>query len=93
MIRQFIARYSEEREGDRGLTDSSDEADASGDLIADIAALARQLAATAPFTALSGPDALRALAARLDAMVAPPHQTPSAVIQVAVRPARKKPAR
>jgi hypothetical protein len=75
------------------VAETSDDAAGAGGLIADIAALARQLAATAPFTALSGPDALRALAARLDAMVAPPPRTQPAVIRVAVRPARKKPAR
>jgi hypothetical protein len=75
------------------LAETSDDAAASGSLIADIAALARRLAETAPFTALSGPDALRALAERLDAMVAPPRHSQPAVVRVAVRPARKKPAR
>jgi hypothetical protein len=72
---------------------SDDDAATSGSLIANIAALARKLAEQAPFTSLSGPDALRALAARLDAMVAPPRRTQPAVVRVAVRPARKKPAR
>ena len=74
------------------MTESSDEA-TSGDLLADIAALARQLADTAPCKSASGPEALRALAARLDGMRAPPRRGQSAVVQVAVRSARKKPAR
>ena len=55
-------------------------------LIADIAALARQLAAQEPFNSLNGPDALRAFASRLEAMVAAPPN----VVQVAVRRARTK---
>ena len=75
----------------RRLAESSDEA-AWGDLIADIATLARQLAAQAPCNSASGPEALRAFAARLDGMVGPPNRRPPTVIEVAVRPARKKPA-
>jgi hypothetical protein len=67
--------------------------DAGGGILADIAALARKLAETEPCKSASGPEALRALAARLDGMVAPPHRTQPAVIRVAVQPARKKPAR
>jgi hypothetical protein len=74
------------------LADRNDEAAASGGILRDIAALARQLAATEPFKSASGPDALRALAARLDALLAPPRR-PEPAISVAVRPARKKPAR
>jgi hypothetical protein len=73
------------------LTETDDAA--AGDIIADIAALARKLAETEPCQSASGPDALRALAARLDAMVAPPRRSQPAVIQVAMRSSRKKPAR
>ena len=74
------------------MTETSDD-DASGDLLADIAALARRLAATEPTQSLSGPAALEVLAGRLDAMATPPRRAQPAVIQVGVRPARKKPAR
>jgi hypothetical protein len=73
------------------VSETSDDADAAGGIIADIAALARQLAETEPCKSASGPEALRALATRLDAMVAPPRQPAS--VRVAVRPARNKPAR
>jgi hypothetical protein len=76
-------RPGAERAGDEAVTESSDEA-ASGGIIEDIAALARQLAEIEPCKSASGPEALRALAARLDDMVAPP-RTP-AVVRVAVRP-------
>ena len=70
------------------MTESSDEGAAGGGIIEDIAALARKLAETEPCKSASGPGALRALAARLDAMLAPPRTQP-AVIRVAV--SRKKP--
>jgi hypothetical protein len=77
--------------------ETSDEAAAGGGLLADIAALARKLAETEPCKSASGPEALRALAARLDDMAAPPRQGQPAVIQVAVSRnvavSRKKPAR
>lgn len=63
------------------MVDTSDEA-----LIADIATLARQSAEQEPFNSLSGPDALRAFASRLEAMLAAPPN----VVQVAVRRARTK---
>jgi hypothetical protein len=53
----------------------------------------RILAATEPFKSASGPDALRALAARLDALLATPRHGPTATVSVAVRPVRKKLAR
>ena len=74
------------------MTNATDDAGGSGALIADIAALARQLAEMEPFQSASGPDALRALAARLDAMVAPSRSGQPAIVQVAVRRKRKKPA-
>jgi len=74
------------------LTETRDDAAARG-IIADIAALARKLAETEPGKSASGPDALRALAARLDAMIAPPRRGQPAAIRVAVRPVRKTPAR
>lgn len=74
------------------LADTSDDVAAAGGILQDIAALARQLAETAPYKSASGPDALRALAARLDAMLAPPRR-PQPAISVAVRAARNKPAR
>jgi integrase len=74
------------------LTESREDAAARG--IADIAALARKLAETEPGqSAFPGPAALRALAARLDAMIAPPRRGQLAAIRVAVRPVRKTPAR
>ena len=73
------------------MTETSDDA-AGGGIIADIAALARKLAETEPCKSASGPEALRALAARLAGMVAPPRRGQS-VVSVAVRAARKKPAR
>ncbi len=76
----------------KALTDTSEETGTSGDLVADIAALARKLAETEPCKSASGPEALLALAARLDGMIAAPRQAQPAVIQVAVRAARKKPA-
>jgi hypothetical protein len=76
--------------------ETSDETAADGDILADIAVLARKLAETEPCKSASGPEALRTLAARLDDMAAPPRQGQPAVIQVAVsrRVAvpRKKPA-
>ena len=48
------------------MTETRDDAAARG-IIADIAALARKLAETEPGKSASGPDALRALAARLEA--------------------------
>ena len=79
------------------MTETSDDAAAGGGIIEDIAALARQLAATEPCKSASGPEALRALAARLDGMVTPPRQGPPAVIRVAVSRkgtvSRKRPAR
>ena len=74
------------------MTESREDAAARG-IIADIAALARKLAETEPDKSASGPDALRALAARLDALIAPPRRGQPATIRVAVRPARKTPAR
>jgi hypothetical protein len=65
--------------------ETSDDTAVAGGLIADVAALARQLVETAPFTSLSGPDALRALAARLDAMVAPAPGAQPDIVRVAVR--------
>ncbi len=73
------------------MADISDDTAAGGGIIEDIAALARKLAETEPCKSASGPDALRALAARLDAMLAPHRPGQPAVIQVAV--SRKKPAR
>ena len=74
------------------MSESSDDAVSGGGILADIAALARNLAETELCKSASGPEALRTLAARLDAMVAPRRRTQPAVIRVAVRPARKKPA-
>jgi hypothetical protein len=76
------------------LTETREDAAARG-IIADIAALARKLAETEPGKSASGPgpDALRALAARLDAMIAPPRRGQPTAIRVAVRPVRKTPAR
>ena len=65
---------------------------AAADIIADIAALARQLAETEPCRSASGPEALRALATRLDDLVVPPRRRRPPAIRVAVRAARK-PAR
>jgi hypothetical protein len=77
--------------------ETSDDAATGGGILADIAALARMLAETEPCKSASGPEALRALAARLDEMVAPPRRTEPAVIQVAVSRkaavSRKKAAR
>ena len=73
------------------LTETRDDAAARG--IADAAALARKLAETEPGKSASRPDALLALAARLDAMIAPPRRGQAAAIRVAVRPVRKTPAR
>jgi hypothetical protein len=61
--------------------------DAASEIIGDIATLARQLANTEPYHSASGPDALLAFAAHLDAMLVTPG--PSRVVQVAVR--RKRP--
>jgi hypothetical protein len=75
------------------VSETPDDAAGGGGILADIAALARKLAETEPCKSASGPEALRTLAARLDGMVALPRRTQPAVIRVAVRPARKKPAR
>jgi hypothetical protein len=52
-------------------------------IIADIAALARELATIEPYHSANGPDALLAFAAHLDAMLVTPG--PSQVVQVTVR--------
>lgn len=79
------------------MADISDDTAAGGGIIEDIAALARKLAETEPCKSASGPEALRALAVRLDEMVAPPRQGQPTVIQVAVSRkvavSHKKPAR
>jgi hypothetical protein len=72
--------------------ETSDDVASGGGILADIAALARKLAATEPSKSASGPEALLAFAARLDGMVAPPRRTQPAIIRVAVRATRKKPA-
>jgi hypothetical protein len=74
------------------LTESSDDAAASDGIIEDIAALARKLAEKEPFKSASGPEALLALASRLDGMVATTRRR-QPVVSVAVRSSRKKCAR
>jgi hypothetical protein len=51
------------------LTETSEKAACAG-VVEDIAVLARKLAETEPYKSASGPEALRALAAHLDGMVA-----------------------
>jgi hypothetical protein len=82
-----------EWQGDEPLTDTSDDAATASGILEDIAALARKLAQKEPFRSASGPEALRAPAARLDEMVAPSRRAQPAIVRVAVRPARNKPAR
>ena len=65
------------------------EAAASTDLVADIAVLARQLAKQEPSKSASGPEALLALAAYLDGMVAETRPGRRLVLNVAVRSRRK----
>ena len=69
------------------MTESGEEA---ASVVEDIAALARKLAETEPYRSASGPEALLALAAHLEAMVTPPGQDQSTVVSVAVRPRRKR---
>jgi hypothetical protein len=71
-------------------TDNTRDADALG-IVADIAALARKLAATDPYRSMNGPEALQALASYLDQMAAPPEPDPGDVVSVAVR-GRLKPS-
>ncbi len=74
------------------LTETTDAADSDG-IIADIAGLPRKLAETEPFKSASGPDALRALASRLDGMVAATRHGRPTTVSVAARSSRKKPTR
>ena len=71
--------------GDSG---SDDKADCIA-VIADIATLARTLAAAAPLQSVSGPEALLALAAYLDGIVTTTEPAPSNVVQIAVWSRRK----
>jgi hypothetical protein len=73
------------------LTEISEDAAAPGGILEDIAALARKLAEKEPFKSASGPEALLALAAHLDGMVATTRLDQPSVVSVAVR--RKKSAR
>lgn len=69
---------------------SETEEAASTDLVADIAALVRQLAKQEPYKSASSPGALLALAAYLDVMVAETRPGRSLVVNVAVRSRRKR---
>ena len=80
----YAGQRSYSDEGDKRVSEIED---AAGEIIADIAALARQLANTEPYHSASGPNALLAFAAHLDAMLVTPG--PSRVVQVTVR--RKRP--
>jgi hypothetical protein len=66
------------------LTETSEAAASSG-ILEDIATLARKLAETEPYKSASGPEALLALAAHLDGMVAGDPVGQSGVVRVAVR--------
>jgi hypothetical protein len=66
------------------LTETGEEAALAG-IVEDIAALARKLAEKEPYKSASGPEALLALAAHLDGMVASDRAGQPRVIRVAVR--------
>ena len=74
-------------QGRRVLTESGEEA---ASIVQDIAALARKLAETEPYRSASGPEALLALAAHLEAMVTTSAKDQSTVVSVAVRSRRKR---
>jgi hypothetical protein len=69
------------------MTEASDAAACAG-IVQDIAALARKFAEKEPYKSASGPEALLALATRLDGMVASDRPGQPRVIRVAVRKKR-----
>ena len=76
------------------MTESDDatNADAAADclgVVADIAALARKLAATEPYQSMRGPEALQALASSLDAIAVTTEPDRGKVVPVTVRKRRK----
>ena len=69
------------------MTETSEAAACAG-IVEDIAALARKFAEKEPYKSASGPEALLALAAHLDGMVARDRAGQPRVIRVAVRKKR-----
>ena len=57
-------------------------------VVADIAVLARKLAATEPYQSMRGPEALQALASYLEAMAVTTEPGQGEVVQVTVRKRR-----